>query len=305
MNDLIIVGAGPAGMSAALNAQNDGIDFSLFESKEAGWFPRVSVDSHYFVDNYLGFRKTSGTEIIRQFQEHLKMNNIPVVNDSIVNVMPEGNHFMVYTSSEEVPTKTLLLANGTVQRELVAPGIERFLGKSIFYYCVPEGPQFSGKNVVVIGGRNTGAVTALYLKEIGCKVHVIEKDSKITAKDKYALKIKDAGIPYHSGREVTGFGGTDRLESVKLRGSNEELEEIAADGVFICIGLKPNNALAKTMGVRLDEQGYVCVDKNMSTNIPGVYAAGDITGGLKQMVVAAAQGSIAAYNISKYPELSK
>lgn len=299
--ELAIIGAGPAGMSAALNAKNDGLEAILIESEEGGWFPRVSVDSHYYVDNYLGFGKVTGTEIIREFQEHLTMKDITVFNGFVENIRKEGNRFFIDTSSDvDFLVNGIILANGTKQKELNVPGIEKFIGNSIFYYCVPDGPQFNGKNVLVVGGRNTGTVTALYLKQLGCTPQVIEKNNQVTAKDKYASRILNAKIPYLTGTEVVGLVGDKNLSGVRIRDSIGKLGELAVEGIFICIGLKPNNYLAKSMGVNLDENGYVLVDKNMATNVEGVYAAGDITGGLKQIVVAAAQGSIAAYNLNKY-----
>lgn len=297
--DLIIIGGGPAGMSAALNAQNDELNFSLIESQEEGWFPRVSVDSHYTVDNYLGFSKVSGTEIISKFQNHLRNNGITPVHERVENIERIKNMFNVTTDRNEYIADSLILANGTKQKKLNVPGIERHFNKSVFYYCVPDGDQFAGKKVLVAGGRNTGAVTALYLDKLGCDVEVIERDPKLNAKTKYASRILDAGIPYRTETEIASLNGKESLESVTLK-TSKGLEDIAAQGVFVCIGLEPNNDLAKQIGVDLDKWGYVVVDSHMATNIPGVYAAGDITGNLKQMVVAAAQGSIATYNVGKY-----
>jgi len=297
--DLLIIGAGPAGMSTALNAQNDGLDFELIESKEEGWFPRVSVDSHYTVDNYLGFSKVSGTELIKKFQEHLRNNGISPIHQRVERIGRNADTFSVETDKNIYSTDSLILANGTKQKRLNVPGIEQFLGKSVFYYCVPDGEQFIGKKVFVVGGRNTGAVTALYLDKLGCDVEVIERDPQLNAKTKYASKILNAGIPYRTETEITSLNGDKKLESITLE-SRSGLEKVVAQGVFVCIGLEPNNDLAKQISVDLDKWGYVVVDSHMATNIPGVYATGDITGNLKQMVVAAAQGSIATYNLGKY-----
>lgn len=297
--DLVIIGAGPAGMSAALNAQNDNLNFCLIESREEGWFPRVSIDSHYTVDNYLGFSKVSGTDLIMRFQEHLQNNGICSIKEKVDLITNQGELFHVTTDANEYSSKSLILANGTKQKQLEVPSIDKYLGKSVYYYCVPDGGRFVGKKVLVVGGRNTGAVTALYLDKLGCNVEVIERDPKLNAKNKYASRILSAGIPYRTETEVASLNGEDILESVTLK-TRGGLEDIAAEGVFVCIGLEPNNDLAKQLNVDFDKYGYVSVDSHMATSVPGVYAAGDITGNLKQMVVAAAQGSIATYNIGKY-----
>ena len=297
--DLLIIGAGPAGMSVALNAQNDGLNFELIESKEEGWFPRVSVDSHYTVDNYLGFSKVSGTELIEKFQEHLRNNGISSIHERVERICRNADTFSVETDKNIYNADSLILANGTKQKRLNVPNIEQFLGKSVFYYCVPDGEQFIGKKVFVVGGRNTGAVTALYLDKLGCDVEIIERDPQLNAKTKYVSKILNAGIPYRTEIEITSLNGDKKLESITLK-SLSGLEDVVAQGVFVCIGLEPNNDLAKQIGVDLDKWGYVSVDSHMATNVPGVYATGDITGNLKQMVVAVGQGSIATYNVGKF-----
>jgi len=298
-HELLIIGAGPAGMSAALNAQNDDLDFRLIESTEEGWFPRVSVNSHYTVDNYLGFSNISGSEIILKFQQHLTNNEIVSLREKVESIRKGRELFKIQTNCNNYESDTLILVTGTKQKKLDVPGINRFLNHSVFYYCVPDGAQFVGKKVLVVGGRNTGAVTALYLDKLGCNVEVIEKYPQLNAKTKYVSRIINTGIPFRTGTEVVSLNGIDSLESVTLK-TPKGLEEIVAQGVFVCIGLEPNNDLAKQIEVALDKEGYIRVDYNMSTNVEGVFAAGDVTGNLKQMVVATAQGSIAAYNVSKY-----
>jgi thioredoxin reductase (NADPH) len=298
--NLAIVGAGPAGMSAALNAHNDNLRFVLCESQEEGWFPRVSVDSHYTVDNYLGFNNISGSELIDKFRSNLANNGISVDRSCVQDVRQEEDMFSIDLGDRKAVAESIILCTGTKQRELELPGIDRFLGKSVFYYCASEGYQFVGKKVFVVGGRNTGAVTAVYLKNIGCDVEIIEKDPRLNCKDKYAQKIKDLSIPVRTSSQIVSLDGEEkRLREASIQGP-KRLERVAAEGVFVCIGLLPNNDLARRLNVGLDEWGYVKVDNNMATNIPGIYAAGDITGNLKQIVVAAAQGSIAEYNANKF-----
>lgn len=168
----------------------------------------------------------------------------------------------------------------------------------MFYYCVSDGDKFIGKKVLVVGGRNTGAITAIYLKNLGCNVEIIEKDNQLNAKEKYQDKIKQAGIPYRINSQIFSLEGKDKIEKVLIR-NKEGLEEISAEGIFLCTGLVPNNDLAKKLGINLTEEGYISVNQNMATNMHGVYVAGDLTGNVKQIVVAASQGAIAEYNINK------
>lgn len=120
-HELLIVGAGPAGMSAALNAQNDSLDFRLIESTEEGWFPRVSVDSHYTVDNYLGFSKVSGSEIISKFQQHLRNNGVFSLREKVKSIGIRENYFEIQTSCNNYESYTLILATGTKQKKLNVP----------------------------------------------------------------------------------------------------------------------------------------------------------------------------------------
>jgi thioredoxin reductase (NADPH) len=300
--NLAIVGAGPAGMSAALNAKNDNLRFALYESQEEGWFPRVSVDSHYTVDNYLGFSEISGSALIKKFREHLVNNKISADRSSVRDIECEGDAFSVDLGDKNVIAESIILCTGTKQKKLEVPGIERFLGNSVFYYCASNGHQFIGKKVLVVGGRNTGAVTAVYLRNIGCDVGIIERDPKLNCKDKYAKKISDLSIQIRTSSQIVSLEGDSNLREACIQGPNG-LERVTVDGIFVCIGLLPNNDLAKSLGVKLDDAGYIEVGNDMTTSTPGVYAAGDITGNLKQIVVAAAQGSIAEYNANKFLRL--
>ena len=191
------------------------------------------------------------------------------------------------------------MCTGTKQKRLEVPGVDRFLGNSVFYYCASEGYQFVGKKVFVVGGRNTGAVTAVYLKNLGCDIEIIEKDPRLNCKDKYSKKISELSIPVRTSSQIVSLDGEESLRKISIKGPIG-LERVVAQGIFVCIGLLPNNDLARRLNVGLDEEGYARVDNNMATNIQGVYAAGDITGNLKQIVVAAAQGSIAEYNVNKF-----
>jgi len=207
--------------------------------------------------------------------------------------------FRIFSNDGSILADSIIICTGTKQKKLNAQGIDKFSGQSVFYYCVPDGKRFIGKKVFVVGGRNTGAVTALYLRDLGCDVEIIERDPQLNCKEKYLRKIFEARIPYRTSSQIISLEGEEHLATISVK-SPKGLEKLVADGVFVCIGLVPNNDLAKKLGLNLNEDGYIKVDQNMATNIPGIYAAGDITGNLKQIIVAAAQGSIAEYNANKF-----
>ena len=303
--DLLIVGAGPAGMSAAIYAKNDGIRFRLFEGKDPGWFTKVSTDSHYTVDNYLGFPEISGTQLINKFKQHLSYLKVKTDRASQIEDIFEEDMFKAKISDGEIiEFRTIILATGTKPKKLPISGIEKLIGKNVFYYCVEDGDKYKGKEVLVVGGRNTGAVTSIYLKNLGCDVLLIEKDPQLNATPKYIQRLNKLKINYLTSTVIDSLSEEDNINKVILAEKSKK-KEVHPEAIFLCIGLEPNNKLAKKLNLKLDNRGYISVDQNMQTSNKKVFAAGDITGNLKQIVVAAAQGAIAEYNINKIIKCEK
>ncbi|MFH1585860.1 MAG: NAD(P)/FAD-dependent oxidoreductase [archaeon] len=293
--NLVIIGAGPAGMSAALFAEGDGLTFRLVEKgKPCGFVEEVINTNFTNLENYLGLHDLSGTETSDIFRSHLASREIPIVSEDITRIHSDGNSFLV-ESLEKRPyqTDTIILATGTSPRRLNVPGLENVSGK-VHYGINKDFSDYTGKPVLVVGGRNSGAVTAVRLKDLGANPIVLEMGAQTTAKEKYMERIHQLEIPYFLNSTLERVNGNSEIDSADLiiNGERTKAHPVA---IFGCIGYVPNNALARSLGLTLDSQGYVEVDRKMQTNREGVFAAGDVNGGVKMIAVASGEGAIAEY----------
>ena len=176
------------------------------------------------------------------------------------------------------------------------PGEKELSGKGVSYCATCDGFFFKDKNVAVIGGGNTAVVEAVFLKQIGCKnVYLIHRRDQLRAEKAYQDDAIEKGVEILYETHVEKINGSEKVESLELHNVNtDKISKLPMDGVFVSIGEEPQNNIAKKLGCKLDEKGYVIVDKQQRTSVKGVYAAGDITGGLRQVITACAEGAIAA-----------
>jgi thioredoxin reductase (NADPH) len=297
--DLAIIGGGPAGLSAGIYGVRKNLSTVVLEKAAACSTVRDAV----FVENYLGVKKLTGMELADRMVAHAREIGVEIKEYAGVKevIRREDGFGLSVDSGEQLHVRALVLATGTSHRELKVKGAEEFKGKGISYCATCDGPLFKDRPVVVVGGGNSGVTNALYLAEICSKVYVIEYGHRLRADEIYLEELKKAGVDILTNTELFEIFGKDFVEGVKVRNraSNEE-QTIACEGVFVYIGLLPNNQLAKQLGCELDERGYVKVDKHMRTSQHGVFAAGDITGNVQQIIVAAGQGAVAALSAYDY-----
>jgi thioredoxin reductase (NADPH) len=209
---------------------------------------------------------------------------------------PDGR-IQIKTNHAIYITKGLVIATGVGNRSLEAAGAQKFYGRGVSYCATCDGYFFKdGKHVVVVGGGNTAITDALYLHNIGAKVTLIHRRDALRAESRLQESFKQSDISAMWNSEVKEISGDKIVKAVKVQDKKSgQVSEMAVDGVFVAIGYIPNNELAKQLGLDLDDQGYIKTDlATMRTSVPNVYAAGDITGAPKQIVVAVAHGSIAA-----------
>ena len=298
--DAIIIGAGPAGMSAALFAKGDGLKFRLIEKGKPCAFVEEVVNTNFTnLENYLGLYNLNGTQVSKRFRDHLVDSGINIQRDSIESLIREGVLLRVVSRNEEYKTRTVILATGTRPKKLEINGSERVNGRVHYAVIDKQVEQYVGKDIIVIGGRNSGAVTAVKLKELGCSPIVLEKSNISTAKEKYLKKIDELRIPYFLDsvlEEITGDGEI-KCAYVNLGGVNQTLHPVA---IYGCIGSEPNNELALSLGLKLDNSGYVLVDRQMRTSDERIFAAGDLNGGVKMIAVAVGEGAIAEYYANSF-----
>lgn len=298
--DVVVVGAGPAGITAALYAKRKALTVKIFESQALGGQTADAI----WVENYTGIKKIKGFELMQKMAEHLKEFGVEVEEAAEVTSVKKGKagfELDINKGEERIEAKALILATGSKYRELNVPGEKELYKKGLSYCATCDGPAFKDKDVAVIGGGNSGANAALFFEGICRKVYLVEFNEKPAFDSVYGKRLKESRAEVFLGKQVVEILGKERVSGIKVkdRASGEE-EEIMVDGVFVYIGTKPRNALAKELGAEIDEKGFVKVDKGNTTTVPGLFAAGDVSGELAQTIVAAGSGAKAAVSAFDY-----
>lgn len=298
--DVIILGAGPGGFGAAVYCARYNLK-TLLTGKLLGG---MAAEAH-LIENYLGYKSITGIELSQKFKEHAESLGVKtLLGVDVVSVKKSGKGFEV-TSSEnkKYSCKAVVIALGTQKRKLECPNEEKFVGKGISYCASCDAPFFKDKVVAVIGGSDAAGTTALMLSEHAKKVYIIYRKEELRAEPITKKRIdQNRKIEIIYKACVKELKGPGRLESVILDRDGKP-SELKLDGLFIEIGSVPTTVIFKELGVEVTEEGYIKTREDMSTNVPGIYAAGDITtacNGFKQIITAAAEGGVAANSIFKY-----
>lgn len=287
--DLIIVGGGPAGLSAGIYGVRSGLKTLVLDKGPAGGL----LTEAPWIENYPGMGTVKGMDLIEKLKSHSKRYAELREFEPVEDIEQKGD-FLVRTPNGEYTVKAVVLATGTARRKLGVTGEAEFAGKGVSYCPVCDGYFFKGKKVAVVGGGDAAAVDALFLKNLGCDVTIIHRRDQLRAEDIHRKKL-EGRVNMCLNSVVEGIVGDKFVKGVMVRDTKENTTRtLDAEGVFVCIGEVPNSALAAKLGVSLDKEGYVVTDKAQRTNVPKVYAAGDVTGGVKQVVVSCAEGAVAA-----------
>jgi len=298
--DLIIIGAGPAGLTAGIYAARSGLKALIVEEKIAGG----TVGDAPVIENYPGFERVSGTELAQKFVAHCrKLGTVIHEFEKVVGLDLKGETKIVKTERGVYEAKAVVIASGSSYSELGVPGEKEFKGRGVSYCGVCDGPLFKGKRVLVVGGGNSAVVTALYLAELSSEVKVAHRRDAFRAEEALVNALLGKGnVEVFWNTEVREIKGGKIVEKAVLYNSRTgEITELPVDGVFIQVGETPNSKIAKEAGVAVDEHGYIIVDSRQKTNIPGVYAAGDVTNHpVKQVGTAVGQGITAALEAYGY-----
>ncbi|AWX33125.1 NAD(P)/FAD-dependent oxidoreductase [Methanosphaera sp. BMS] len=294
MYDVVIIGAGPAGLTAGIYAGRAGLNALIIDSKQVGG----TVNNAPLIENYPAFEAIEGMKLIEMMASQTKKYAEIKEFTPVSEVSKTKDNFIIKTSDEDIEAKKVIFATGTNVRSLDAPGIEEYAGRGVSYCAVCDGNFFVDKEVLVVGGGNSAAVEALYLNRIGVKCSLVHRRDKLRCDAKLQKDLEDNNIKIYWNSEVKSVNGDVFVESATLI-NNKTNEEITVDinGIFLSIGHDPNSQLAQSSGVECNEYGYIIVDENMATSVEGAYAAGDVTGGIKQITVATAQGAIASSDI--------
>jgi thioredoxin reductase (NADPH) len=290
--ELTIIGAGPAGYSAAIYAVRAGIKTLVLDKGFGGGLAAVSPN----IENYPGFEAITGIDLVEKMKKHAEKYTKINFSEEVKNITKIKDVFKIETDKNNYSTKAILLCMGTDYRKLGAKGEKELSGKGVSYCATCDGFFFKDKIVAVVGGGNSALIEAIFLKQIGCKdVYVIHRRDQLRAEKAYEEEAISKGVKIIYSTHVESINGDGKVEFLEVHDVNtDKKSKLPVDGVFISIGEIPQNELAKNLGIKLDEKGFIIVDKQGRTNVKGVYAAGDITGGLRQVVTATAEGAIAA-----------
>ncbi len=293
--DLMVIGGGPAGMTAALYGARYNLSVALIFSKLGG----AMADAHE-IENYPGFKGISGMELAQRMLDQVSAyKNVDVIMDEVTDLRKENELFVARTYDKKIKARALILALGTQRKRLNIENEEKFLGKGISYCATCDGMFFRDKIVAVVGGGDAALDAVNFLSNIASKVYLIHRREEFRAEDiKVESARKKKNVEFLLNCVVEKAEGRDKLEKIMIRNvKTNEIFWLNVDGLFIEIGSVPSTALVNTLGVELDEHGFIKVKENMSTNIAGVFAAGDITNGsanVRQISTAVGEGAIAA-----------
>ena len=291
--DIIIIGAGPGGLTAGIYAGRQGTKNLIIDRDMAGGLGREVPH----MENYPGFDNISGLELIEKMKAQATKNcDLKEMEEVSEIIKTEDEYrFTVKTNKDTYHSKTIILATGSSHRHLEVTGEEDFKGKGVSYCATCDGFFFAGRDIIMVGGGNSALQEALYLKNLGANVTVIHRRDEFRAQKHLQNQIKEAEIPTILNATVEEIKGDMMVESVMLKDTQTgEVTEHPTNGVFISVGYIPHTELAKQLDVNLDETGHIIIDKKQKTNVEYVYAIGDVCIGLKQWVVACGEGAVAA-----------
>ena len=299
--DVIIIGGGPAGMSAAIYSSRARLKTLIIE--KAGCGGQIAITDH--LENYPGFETgINGFELAVKMQTQATTFGSEITYGEVLSVEVEGNIKKVVLQDKVFETKTIIIASGAAFKKLNVPGEEEFIGKGVSYCATCDGPFFRNKEIAVVGGGDSALQEALYLTKFASKVNLIHRRNEFRAAKILQEKVlANEKITVILDSVVEEICGTQMLDSLKVKNvKTGSVINLAVNGVFLFVGWQPNTKFLENSKINLDS-GYIVTDENMRTNIDGVFACGDVRKKqLRQVVTAASDGAISAISAQHYIE---
>ena len=293
--DIIILGAGPAGLQAAIHSARKGLKVLILgkNDKSSLWWAHI--------ENFCCTLEISGEQILRTGQQQAESFGAVFFNEDVLKIQTpdlmdlSGGGFTVTTETKEFKTKAIIICTGTTRNKLGVPGEKDLFGKGVSYCIECDGNFFRGEEVAIAGGESAAAGGALHLSHLASKVHLVSKEFNFAPE--LMEKLKAANIVIHEGAEVAEITGESGVDGLVLKDGSK----LDVTGVFIELGAKGVMSLAAELGIQLDESmKFIETDKQMRTNVPGIFAAGDICGPPLQMAKAVGEGCVAGLSAAKY-----
>jgi thioredoxin reductase (NADPH) len=292
--ELIVIGAGPAGLAAGLYAGRSGLKTLVLEAQMAGGEAATTP----WIENYLGFERISGPGLVEKMTAHCRKFGAQLVElERVLSLEANKAKRVVVTDKTTHKALAVIVATGTHYRRLNIPGEREFQGKGVSYCALCDGAFFKNKKVLVVGGGNSAATSAHYLAGLARDVRVVHRRSVLRAEAAYVKALEQMqNVKLILNTEVRAIRGSGVVKSAIVRDNRTgNSTEVEADGIFVQIGDVPNTDFLKDSGIRLDDRGFVAVDERQRTSVSGVFAAGDVTSKpVKQVGTAVGQGIIAA-----------
>lgn len=298
--DLVIIGGGPAGLSAGIYAARAALNTLLLERGVPGGMV-VSTNN---IENYPGFPGIGGPELMMQMEQQARGFGLEIMSTNVERIEPSRDDITILTDKGLIKTGALIIATGAQPQLLNIKGEAEFTGRGVSYCATCDGAFFRGKKVVVVGGGDAAVEEAMFLTKFAEKVYIVHRRGELRATriiQQRAFMNPKIEFVWHS--VVDEISGADTVDTALVRDVRDNTRvPLAADGVFIYVGYRPNSSLVKGV-INMDEKGYIITDDNMLTSQPGIYAAGDVRQKLlRQVVTAVADGAIAAVAAEKYLE---
>lgn len=298
--DAIIVGAGPAGLSAGIYARRAGLSCIVLEKG----VPGGQVLTSPRIENYPGFPEIEGMKLMEIMAEHARAYVEIREGEEVTRLTRSGEKFEFTTPNGRYSSRAVILATGSYHRRLGVEGEDKLSGRGVSYCATCDGFFFRNKKVVVIGGGNTALTDALHLQSIGCTVSIVHRRDCFRADKHLQDSVAERNMEVLWDTVVEEIEGEGVVAGVKLKNTKTgSVNFLAVSGVFVAVGEVPSSQLAAELGIKMDPGGFVLTDASFRTNVPFVYAAGDVAGGIRQIVAAVHGGAAAA--LACFEDLTK
>lgn len=298
MYDVIVVGAGPVGLASGMYAGRLNLKTMVIGDYIGG-----TLETTTNIENYPGFKSISGEEITRRLKEHAEEYGVDILEERVGDIERVVGGFEVETGEEESFTgRAIIFATGTRHRKLQARGAEEFENRGVHYCALCDGPLYRDKVVGVVGGSDSAAKEALVLQDFASKVYIIYRGEKIHPEPPNLKRVEESEkIKVINNANVLEVGGNRRLKQAVLDRDYRGSSRLSLSAVFVAIGGEPQSGLAKKLGVGTNAKGEIVIDRESSTSLPGVFAAGDVCDtSFKQAIVGVGEGVAAAYSAYRY-----
>ncbi|MBR3660502.1 MAG: thioredoxin-disulfide reductase [Bacilli bacterium] len=302
MYDIIIIGAGPAGLTAALYASRAMKKILVLEAVSYGG----QIINSSMVDNYPAIPHTDGYDFATRLYNQVKELKVDIKFERVIEIIDQDKYKLIKTKDNTYESKTIIIATGNSSRKLGIDKEEELVGRGVSYCATCDGAFFKNKDVAVIGGGNTALEDAIYLSNIASHVYIIHRNDAFKAEDVLIKTIKEKNnIECIYNSNITKLNGEEKLESIEITNNDGTIKTINVSGIFIAIGRVPENEIFKNI-ITLDDSGYILAGENCHTNIQGIFVAGDARHKeLRQLVTATSDGAIAATEAIKYLDNDK